>query len=307
MTPYPGTIVYEQVKRNGRFLIQDWEDYVFFDQKARYEMGDLTAELMEEMYRKAYRQFYWRPKYIAARDEPQGFLAQLRPQRAHGLAHGRAAQREDRAAPGDGSVGRIRGYFMRVLLASPESEVWTSRKHIPLGLGYLAGVLRESGHQVGIYDAAIEDEPLETVVRRGGYELLGITAVTPLIVDAWAMAKRGQGAGPDHRARRPAPDADARGVDRPRAPGGRLRHPGRGRGEHPRVRGRARRPPRHGDGPRPLLAQERRDRRQPARRPDPEPGQHPLPGARSLQDHALHQPAAAHRRAGHARRGPTPS
>jgi len=64
MTPYPGTIVYEQVKQGGRFLVQDWEDYVFFDQKARYEMGDLTAELMEEMYRKAYRQFYWRPKYI---------------------------------------------------------------------------------------------------------------------------------------------------------------------------------------------------------------------------------------------------
>lgn len=64
MTPYPGTIVYEQVKQGGRFLVQDWEDYVFFDQKARYEMGDLTAELMEEMYRKAYRQFYWRPKYV---------------------------------------------------------------------------------------------------------------------------------------------------------------------------------------------------------------------------------------------------
>jgi anaerobic magnesium-protoporphyrin IX monomethyl ester cyclase len=65
MTPYPGTIVYEQVKQDGRFLVTDWEDYVFFDQKARYEMGDLTAELVEEMYRKAYRQFYWRPKYIA--------------------------------------------------------------------------------------------------------------------------------------------------------------------------------------------------------------------------------------------------
>jgi radical SAM superfamily enzyme YgiQ (UPF0313 family) len=64
MTPYPGTVVYEQVKRDGRFLVTDWEDYVFFDQKARYEMGDLTAELTEEMYRKAYRQFYWRPKYV---------------------------------------------------------------------------------------------------------------------------------------------------------------------------------------------------------------------------------------------------
>ena len=64
MTPYPGTIVYEIVKRQGRLLVQNWEDYVFFDNRARFEMGDLTAELMEEMFRKAYRQFYWRPKYI---------------------------------------------------------------------------------------------------------------------------------------------------------------------------------------------------------------------------------------------------
>ncbi len=64
MTPYPGTAVYEEVKQHGRFLVQDWDDYVFFDQKARYEMGELTADLVEEMYRKAYRQFYWRPKYV---------------------------------------------------------------------------------------------------------------------------------------------------------------------------------------------------------------------------------------------------
>jgi radical SAM superfamily enzyme YgiQ (UPF0313 family) len=36
MTPYPGTKVYEIIKRQGRFLINDWEDYVFFEQ-ARYE------------------------------------------------------------------------------------------------------------------------------------------------------------------------------------------------------------------------------------------------------------------------------
>jgi radical SAM superfamily enzyme YgiQ (UPF0313 family) len=77
MTPYPGTIVYEQVKQGGRFLMQDWEDYVFFDTKARYEMGDLTAELMEEMYRKAYRQFYWRPKYVLRAMSRMDFWANL--------------------------------------------------------------------------------------------------------------------------------------------------------------------------------------------------------------------------------------
>ena len=64
MTPYPGTKVYETVKRQGRMLVKDWEDYVFFDGKARYELGDLTAELMTEMWKKAYRQFYLRPHRI---------------------------------------------------------------------------------------------------------------------------------------------------------------------------------------------------------------------------------------------------
>ncbi|HIQ06745.1 MAG TPA: radical SAM protein [Anaerolineae bacterium] len=84
---------------------------------------------------------------------------------------------------------------MRVILASPEPEVWSSRKHIPLGLGYLAAVLREAGHEPYIYDAAVEDEPLEALVERAEAErkpfrLIGITAATPLIPDAWEMALR---------------------------------------------------------------------------------------------------------------------
>ena len=77
MTPYPGTKVYEIVKRQGRFLINDWEDYVFFQQAARYEMGDMTAELVEEMYRKAYRQFYLRPAPIIRRLKTKDFWLNL--------------------------------------------------------------------------------------------------------------------------------------------------------------------------------------------------------------------------------------
>jgi len=77
MTPYPGTRVYEIVKEQGRLLIEDWEDYVFFEQKARYEMGEMSAELVEEMYRRAYRQFYLRPKPIARRLKSRGFWLNL--------------------------------------------------------------------------------------------------------------------------------------------------------------------------------------------------------------------------------------
>jgi len=77
MTPYPGTKVYEMVKRQGRFLINDWEDYVFFEQQARYEMGEMTAELVEEMYRKAYRQFYLRPSPIIRRLKTKDFWVNL--------------------------------------------------------------------------------------------------------------------------------------------------------------------------------------------------------------------------------------
>ncbi len=64
MTPYPGTKVYEIAKRQGRLLVDDWEDYVFFEGKARYEMGDMTAEVIERKWKEAYRRFYLRPHRI---------------------------------------------------------------------------------------------------------------------------------------------------------------------------------------------------------------------------------------------------
>lgn len=65
MTPYPGTKVYEIAKRQGRLLLEDWEDYVFFDGRARYELGEMTAELVERKWKESYRRFYLRPHRIA--------------------------------------------------------------------------------------------------------------------------------------------------------------------------------------------------------------------------------------------------
>jgi radical SAM superfamily enzyme YgiQ (UPF0313 family) len=86
---------------------------------------------------------------------------------------------------------------MRILLASPEAKVWSERKHIPLGLGYLAAVLREGGHEVMIYDAAIEDVAVDFYLDQAAalgkpYHLIGVTATTPLIGDAWEMAQLGK-------------------------------------------------------------------------------------------------------------------
>jgi radical SAM superfamily enzyme YgiQ (UPF0313 family) len=65
MTPYPGTKVWEQVHtQGGRMLVQDWQDYVFFEGKARYEMGETTAELQERKWQEAYRRFYLRPSRV---------------------------------------------------------------------------------------------------------------------------------------------------------------------------------------------------------------------------------------------------
>jgi anaerobic magnesium-protoporphyrin IX monomethyl ester cyclase len=79
---------------------------------------------------------------------------------------------------------------MRVLLVSPESKTWSSRKHIPLGLGYLGAVLERDGHEVQLWDGAVEREPLGSLLDRGAFDVVGITSVTPLIHEAWEAARQ---------------------------------------------------------------------------------------------------------------------
>jgi anaerobic magnesium-protoporphyrin IX monomethyl ester cyclase len=79
---------------------------------------------------------------------------------------------------------------MRILLASPESTVWNSRKHIHMGLGYLAGALLAHGYEVDIWDAAVEteQETLDQRLARDPYDVVGISSPTPLIISAWQAA-----------------------------------------------------------------------------------------------------------------------
>ncbi len=79
---------------------------------------------------------------------------------------------------------------MRILLASPESGVWNSRKHIHMGLGYLAGSLLAHGYEVDIWDASIEEEfeNFDAFLSRNPYDVVGLSAPTPLVVSDWEAA-----------------------------------------------------------------------------------------------------------------------
>jgi radical SAM superfamily enzyme YgiQ (UPF0313 family) len=65
--PYPGTKLYELIEREGNIFSHDWTDYAIHTDRAKFEIGHLSASLVERKWREAYRRFYWRPKRLAKR------------------------------------------------------------------------------------------------------------------------------------------------------------------------------------------------------------------------------------------------
>ena len=66
-TPYPGTKLYDLVEKEGEFLIKDWSKYGSYSGKAYYNYGALNSELVERMYKKAFKEIYSRPGYVLKR------------------------------------------------------------------------------------------------------------------------------------------------------------------------------------------------------------------------------------------------
>ncbi len=63
-TPYPGSKFYQMVKENGKLLINNWSDFGQTYGKLYYEYpGAPPPELVKKMFRKAYKDFYFRPGY----------------------------------------------------------------------------------------------------------------------------------------------------------------------------------------------------------------------------------------------------
>jgi radical SAM superfamily enzyme YgiQ (UPF0313 family) len=119
---------------------------------------------------------------------------------------------------------------MRILLVSPDSKVWNSRAHIHNGLGYLAGSLLANGYtDVTLHDGAVEDQSVAQVLDRARaeqrpFDVVGISAPTVLIENAWAVARDAKARGtvtilggphltlePDESMQKPAVDLVVRG------------------------------------------------------------------------------------------------
>ncbi len=61
-TPYPGTQMYETIKREGKLLVRDWSHYASYERKAYFEHQGVDSQFVDRMYKKAYRSYYLRPK-----------------------------------------------------------------------------------------------------------------------------------------------------------------------------------------------------------------------------------------------------
>jgi anaerobic magnesium-protoporphyrin IX monomethyl ester cyclase len=72
LTPFVGTRVYDLIKKEGK-LLENWNVKFssHFDKPKKFELGEVTPELLEEMKRKAYREFYFRPAYLLKNLRPR--------------------------------------------------------------------------------------------------------------------------------------------------------------------------------------------------------------------------------------------
>ncbi|PIU43612.1 MAG: hypothetical protein COS97_00080 [Candidatus Nealsonbacteria bacterium CG07_land_8_20_14_0_80_40_10] len=74
---------------------------------------------------------------------------------------------------------------MKILLINPASKIWILAKTLPLGLAYIAAYLEKNNFAVEVIDLAVN--PNQTIPRA---DIVGITAATPLIAQAWKIAKK---------------------------------------------------------------------------------------------------------------------
>jgi radical SAM superfamily enzyme YgiQ (UPF0313 family) len=62
--PYPGTALYDEILKNGKLYINDWDQYGQYEGSACFEYQNLNPALLAEMSKKAEKDYYLNPAYI---------------------------------------------------------------------------------------------------------------------------------------------------------------------------------------------------------------------------------------------------
>lgn len=76
LTPYPGTVLYERMKREKRILHYNWDDYD--TRHAVFKPSKMTPASLEVGYWRAYKLFYKWGSIIAGASKKETFIQQLR-------------------------------------------------------------------------------------------------------------------------------------------------------------------------------------------------------------------------------------
>jgi radical SAM superfamily enzyme YgiQ (UPF0313 family) len=63
-SPYPGTVLWDTVQRDGKLYAQDWSDLAIQSDHAHFDYPGMDNQLVEQKWHEAYRRFYFRPKRL---------------------------------------------------------------------------------------------------------------------------------------------------------------------------------------------------------------------------------------------------
>lgn len=63
-SPYPGTVLWDTVQREGKLYAQDWRDLAIQSDHAHFDFPGMDPRLVEQKWHEAYRRFYFRPKRL---------------------------------------------------------------------------------------------------------------------------------------------------------------------------------------------------------------------------------------------------
>lgn len=63
-SPYPGTVLWETVERDGSLYAKDWRDLAIQSDHAHFDYPGMDPKLVEQKWHEAYRRFYFRPKRL---------------------------------------------------------------------------------------------------------------------------------------------------------------------------------------------------------------------------------------------------